>query len=308
MDVYDRIHARQPVHEVVRFISDNNIEFDEDEFLQQLDIVVHRNQYYAKQLLKQMIQHFESRGSDFVETMYEPYINLLPVGVPDPQDSDIIQYRFDRYKVVIEETPSLICAQGTTGFRTWEAALFLCHYMTQHPGLFVTHDSLMLELGCGTGIISILYKMIKDSQGDCKAGTSIVTDGDSNLLQQVSTNFQLNGSLSNDGDVNIGFQRLRWNEDELSNYNEIDLILAADVTYDTSVIPDLVKCLSQFKGAHGYISCTERNLDTLDAFENELTRNCIYFEIVSRISPISFKQISERDISTSIRIYKISIN
>ncbi|CDO92210.1 unnamed protein product [Kluyveromyces dobzhanskii CBS 2104] len=308
MDVYDRIHTRQPVRNVVQYVAENDILFDADEFLQQLDIVLQRNKYYAKQLLKELIRYFEQKGSDFAEVVYEPYIDLLPVGAPGPQDSDVIQYRFGEYKVAIEETPSMICAQGTTGFRTWEAALFLCHYMTENPGSFSCYNGAMLELGCGTGIISILYKMMKDCQPETKSEGIIVTDGDSNLLQQVSRNFRLNGLLPSGADSTVRLQRLRWNDDELHEDEKVDLVLAADVTYDTSVIPDLVACLSQFKGSVGYVSCTERNLATLDAFENELEKKHLAFEIVSSISPTAFQHISERNISTRIRIYKISIN
>lgn len=311
MDVYDRIHAREPVKDVLQYISDNNVELEPTQFLNQLEVVQERNSYYAKQFLKLLIPYLEKIGSELSETVYEPYINLLAVNAPDPQSSDIIQYRFGSYKLLIKETPSLICAQGTTGFRTWEAALFLCHFITQNPHLFATDDggSSMLELGCGTGIISILYTLMqKEKEKENKGSLEnpiFVTDGDSSLLQQVKDNFLLNDITAV---PELRFQRLRWNEDELlqaERDKKVGLILGADITYDTSVIPDLVGCLKQFAGADAYISCTERNMATLEAFENELTRNCLDFEIVATISPESFKQISVRNITTSIRIYRV---
>lgn len=295
MDVYDRLHSRQPINEIISIIKNENIELDPQEFLTQLSLILDRNQYYGKQLLKQLIDYYESVGSALVEIIYEPYILLLDVKAPDPQATDVVQYKFGPHKVLVEETPSLICAQGTTGFRTWEAALYLCYHMITHLGTYNRNETLV-ELGCGTGIVSILYRLISSKS------KITVTDGDSNLLEQVSKNFKLNN-------LDLGersfLQRLRWNEDSVPENTQ--LVLGADITYDTSVIPDLVACLSQFKGSSAYISCTERNLDTLGVFEVALTQANIHFEIISTISPCSFKQIFGRDISTSIRIYRLTI-
>lgn len=293
MDIYDKIHARERVEDILTFIKDTQLILNEEEFIAQLKTVIDRNPYYAKRLLKELINYYEAMGSEFVQAIYEYYINLLNVGAPKPQDTDIIQYRFGEYKILIEENPSLICAQGTTGFRTWEAALYLCHYMVQNERQFSSYESI-LELGCGTAIISILYKMLAP-QAQLKC-----TDGDSNLLDQVKKNFELNGMKSTPS-----LQQLRWNTDDIPDNTQ--LVLAADVTYDTSVIPDLVECLVQCKGSNVYIACTERNLDTLKVFEETLSKYELEFSVVSSVSPSRFKQLTDRNITTYIRIYRIIV-
>lgn len=68
---------------------------------------------------------------------------------------------------------------------------------------------------------------------------------------------------------------LKWEEVEVEaeKFQNIDVILAADVVYDSSVFFALcsaLKCFSSNNNAEIYLACTERNSETLSEFQSSL--------------------------------------
>ncbi|KAL2369018.1 hypothetical protein RJ035_001673 [Blastomyces gilchristii] len=57
--------------------------------------------------------------------------------------------------VITSENRNLILASGTTGFRTWEAALHLGTYLTTPEGRSLIEGKNVVELGSGTGFLSM---------------------------------------------------------------------------------------------------------------------------------------------------------
>lgn len=53
------------------------------------------------------------------------------------------------------ESRGLIVSSGTTGFRTWEAALHLGTYLSTPPGQTLIRGKNVVELGAGTGLVSM---------------------------------------------------------------------------------------------------------------------------------------------------------
>lgn len=57
--------------------------------------------------------------------------------------------------VITAESRGLILSGGTTGNRTWEAALHLGSFLASTPGETFVRDKRVIELGAGTGFLSL---------------------------------------------------------------------------------------------------------------------------------------------------------
>lgn len=319
--LYDRFHQRCPTKALVEFIlRSDRLEIRVEKFIQQLELVESKNRFYAKNVVKILIDNVElldeegtGRGIRVVPTtggvylsewLYEKYVQLLNVPQPPPTAKDVIQYRIaEDIKVKIEETPYVISASGTTGFRTWEAALYLSMYLADQGATFISQGCKVLELGAGTGIVSATLSLKYQDTID----KLYVTDGDAELIKQLNQNFQLNGIKR----PRLIFEKLWWNQDKVPN--DIDCIVAADVTYDTTVIPDLCQCIAQCLGeqTNCIISATIRNEQTTKHFEQELQGLGLHCEVISTTETDldAMRQLEEsllfRPLMVPIRIYHI---
>jgi len=263
------------------------------------------NPYYAKHVIKSFVEKLERKqrdgdDSDLDDELYEKLYELLPAKPLDPTATDILGYCLENGRksctdddvVWIRESPRLISGMGTTGMRTWEASLFLSQYLGMvlegsdansdnfKENSTKTFESVrsdfvgrsVLELGCGTGFVGIyMLKRFGNQLMDL-----IFTDGDTQLIDRMSSNLNLN-DLSVDSEK-LQVRKLWWGEDDLP-MQKVDTIVAADVTYDSSVIPDLAEVLdeamSQDNGPYGkvnvaYIAATIRNEATIKTWEEYL--------------------------------------
>ena len=84
------------------------------------------------------------------------------------------------------EARSLLASSGTTGFRTWEAALFLGTYLYSVEGQNLIRGKNVLELGAGTGFLSILCAK------HLSARYVLATDGSGEVLTDLQANLALN--------------------------------------------------------------------------------------------------------------------
>lgn len=129
--------------------------------------------------------------------------------------------------VTILECRALLSASGTTGFRTWDAALHLGAYLCSAGAEYILRGKKVLELGAGTGFLSILC---------CKylgAQYVLATDGDAGVVESIETNMFINEL---DGTEKIEAKVLKWGhalfQDSLTFHDEpvlFDVVLAADV-------------------------------------------------------------------------------
>jgi predicted nicotinamide N-methyase len=169
--------------------------------------------------------------------------------------------------ITLLEARNLVAASGTTGLRTWEAALHLGNYLCANQDRLIRGKSI-LELGAGTGYVSILCAK------HLQATHATATDGSDEVVASLSTNLYLNdlqdstlvkGKELKWGQALIGGEHLEWN-----GGRNIDLVLGADLTYDGSGIPALVSTFGDlfelYPEMQVIYAATVRNSKTFEKF------------------------------------------
>ncbi|KAL6705140.1 hypothetical protein ACN47E_007245 [Coniothyrium glycines] len=258
---------------------------------------------YQLRVLKLLISKLERSITDpeedeISDELMSAMSVLLASGLPSEADSAqqkaFVTYSFpgpvspdsaahDR-TVTLLEARSVISSSGTTGLRTWEAALLLGSYLGSEDGQsFVAHKKIF-ELGAGTGMLSILCAKHLNVAG------IVATDGDEAVVDAIKTNLFLNGletEASNTCQVRTAALKWGYPIDATTFAEDYgmevpDIVLGADVTYDKSVIPRLVSSLREFFELNGtlqvLISATIRNEQTFETFLNTCKRNAFSFE------------------------------
>lgn len=153
----------------------------------------------------------------------------LPSEAQAVQQPSYVTYNFSTASnqvpfVTLLESRSLISTSGGTGFRTWEAALHLGAYLSTDEGTAFVRGKRVLELGSGTGMLSILCARWLG----CIKVTA--TDGDDRVVEALDNSIFLNG-LQQSG--LIAARLLKWgralDEDEGGMQQEFDIVIGADV-------------------------------------------------------------------------------
>ncbi|KAG7696825.1 hypothetical protein KL930_002725 [Ogataea haglerorum] len=285
---------------------------DQDLILKVLKEIEPQNAYYCKMFLEKLVLFLEEKGEEVNDDLYEHLSDLLQAVPLDATDTEVISYCVScksgnrDMDLKVREAPNVISGLGTTGLRTWEASLYLTQYLLNSDHCDLT-DATVLELGCGTGLVGMaLYKYHPTVKKIC------ITDGDSQLIENLPSNLQLNEIPI--GSPKISISKLSWGEDELPDPN-IDTIVAADVTYDSSILDDLVSVIYESmtqnnRGStlvrNAYIAATVRNETTLEELEKLLNLG-----VQDRIwkwtimEPMRFDGIWYPQSTPEIRIYRI---
>jgi protein-lysine N-methyltransferase EEF2KMT len=184
--------------------------------------------------------------------------------------------------ITLLEARNLVAASGTTGLRTWEAALHLGNYLCANRECLVREKSI-LELGAGTGYVSVLCAK------HLEAKYVIATDGSDDVVASLSTNFYLNGLQDS---TIIEGKELRWGQalvggehPEWNRGRYIDLALGADLTYDGSGIPALVSTFGDLFDLYPQIkimyAATVRNPKTFEWFLDACRANSYVIEQIN---------------------------
>ncbi|KAJ4302470.1 hypothetical protein N0V88_002615 [Collariella sp. IMI 366227] len=217
---------------------------------------------YQLRILKALMSKIESSIVDWdrhgISDSLMSSLSLL-LSKPLPSETDAAQQRcyvtyhlsllqtetaYPNPHITILESRSLISAAGTTGLRTWEAALHLGQYLCKNPSL--VENKRILELGTGTGYLAVLCAKYLGSEH------VMASDGSDEVVSKLQDSFFLN-------------EEEAWN-----GGRKLDMVLGADITYDVSVIPALVATLQElaglFPGIEIVIAATERNRATFESF------------------------------------------
>jgi predicted nicotinamide N-methyase len=207
--------------------------------------------------------------------------------------------------VTLLESRSLLFASGTTGLRTWEAALHLASYLVAE-GRSHIQGKRVLELGAGTGLLSILCARWLGAEH------VIATDGDDGVVEALGTNFFLNGIQDSDS---IIARSLWWgqalDEGEGGEQERTDLVLGADITYDVSSLPPLISTLRELLGSNRglevLVGVAIRNPETYAAFLKACEQNMFdVLEIDFPSPPMEFQMGPFYSTITPFRIVRIT--
>jgi predicted nicotinamide N-methyase len=165
----------------------------------------------------------------------------LPSEATSAQQKAYVTYAFPVYApeeidledrtVTLLESRSVISSHGTTGMRTWEAALHLGAFLASTWGQATVQGKRVFELGAGTGMLSILCAKHLNVSG------MVATDGDEAVVDAIKTNSFLNGLDADDPSQNIfRTAALKWGRPiNAANFLEDygmelpDVVVAADV-------------------------------------------------------------------------------
>ena len=132
--------------------------------------------------------------------------------------------------VTLLERRHLISGSLTTGFRTWEAALHLGSYLLTTEGSSLIKGQSVLELGAGTGFLSILCAKLLEAKH------VTATDGDEGVVEALKENLYLN-ELDDEDKVLTSI--LRWGRGLKGTWVQED---CEAWPYDTVIGADIVCC------------------------------------------------------------------
>ncbi|KAI0142616.1 putative methyltransferase-domain-containing protein [Hypoxylon sp. NC0597] len=183
----------------------------------------------------------------------------------------------DNYDDGLEPTISLleqrhlVSGSRTTGFRTWEGSLHLGSYLLTGAGSRLVRGKNILELGAGTGFLTIL------SAKHLNAKHVTTTDGDEKVIKALRENLALNEV---DDQQRVRAETLMWGRNLKETWVEddcaahpYDVVLGADITYDKVAITALVSTLNglfDFRPTlKVIISGVIRNPETFQTFRDE---------------------------------------
>ena len=126
---------------------------------------------YGDLVSREQAQH-DDKSSSHVWVTYTPPWDLGCLEKPDST-------------FTVLERPNVLSASGSTGHRTWEAALHLASALREPRMLEHVEGQTVLELGCGTGLLSILCSYLG-------ARYALATDGDVGVVERALENIKKN--------------------------------------------------------------------------------------------------------------------
>ena len=220
--------------------------------------------HHVRALLETIVRTCELHKLEVAEIVYEELSKSL-MHVPLLAES-FGSYKVDNNRVFFETdacASSAFVKDGSTGFCTWEAGKCLAWFLCEQ---FKYNNEAILELGCGTGVTGIVVSKVLGLD----KGQYTFTDYHESTLDQAKRNCEMNGVVGQFKSIDI----LDHRPDDAI---ESDIIVGADILYDTDLCRGLVKWLSSqdacrsFKEA--FIMSTIRTDSTYESFKKALDDN-----------------------------------
>ncbi|KAF2675555.1 hypothetical protein BT63DRAFT_420753 [Microthyrium microscopicum] len=237
---------------------------------------------YQLQVLRKIVKVVEDEFDDpELDEISDCLIHTLSALISKPSNSELdaaqqkahVTYTFPSIAkgektatVTLLENQSVIASSGTTGLRTWEAALYLSEYLASEGMKYIRGQN-VLELGAGTGLVSIVCSKYLE------ASCVLATDGSEDVVLAMEDNAFLNGI---DKSHHLACRVLRWgrplDDGEGGVGTVYDTVLGADITFDDSLFPLLISSfrilLEKNPQIKILIASTIRNDDTFAKFES----------------------------------------
>lgn len=267
---------------------------------------------YQRAFLKWFMNKIEENDQEIYDGIYAAYCDLISLTLSD----ESVHYRhflMGNDCISIKESTNII-SDGTTGLISWQGAIELAEWCTENE--IALSGKIVLELGCGVGLTGL--SVIKR----CSPKKYIFTDCHRTVLDTVSENVQLNlpnntRIVSCDGRLRLQLKYnctdvqvmdLKWEDvDEYvkEKWDVPDIIIGADILYDTDSFCTLISALKTFffasDSGHAIIAATIRNVDTISQFLHELEEHNLCFEECT----IPGETIQTQVTNSPIRILKI---
>lgn len=210
---------------------------------------------YLKNFLKKLIREVESAGDVVLDEFYELYayyMESIKDGTLIKGNSRMIKsisflfqeeaLGYSNFKrLVVPLQCSVNMLEGDTGCALWPSCLFLSEFILSFPGVFKNRSC--LEVGSGVGLVGICLSHVKASK-------VIVSDGDLSTLANLKLNLKMNQLSEKQRAVEdttmVECIHLLWDfaKDIELQALKPDIILGADVIYNPSCLPHLVRVLS----------------------------------------------------------------
>ncbi|TRY62620.1 hypothetical protein TCAL_00415 [Tigriopus californicus] len=219
---------------------------------------------HKREFLKRLILILEHSGMSEVDEVF-----YHEMAHPRPMERCYKSYFLQgQYLLSLVETEALV-SRGTTGLQTWQAGVFLLSWLKdRQKSLWPdSRPSRVLELGSGVGYTGI---------GLLKLGLvqeMVLSDYHPDVLETLALNCRENVSESKGSKWSV--ESLDWtqfSESDVQALKPIDVIIAADVVFDPSLVPHLARTLGLLLRTTpvAYVACTPRNLDTLELFLSQI--------------------------------------
>ncbi|KAL1405442.1 hypothetical protein Q8F55_009074 [Vanrija albida] len=236
------------------------------------------------------------------EAIYEAVAGLMaapsadPASLPPSHKTFIYGHGDAEHAITLLEEQVVVQA-GTTGLRTWTAALFLAHYIV----LGQLDIRAAVELGAGTGFLAAVLAQ----RGSDVIATDLGDTDDEGEGQRRTPLARLAGNLALNG-LSARAAALDWADaalppdsrppvwaDALAPVNgERRTVVAADVIYDPDLVPLLAGAIDVLTAPGGdsppptaIIAATVRNEDTFALFLAECAKRQLHTQLLD-LAPI----------------------
>mmetsp|Transcript_4982 Transcript_4982/g.9489 ORF Transcript_4982/g.9489 Transcript_4982/m.9489 type:complete len:269 (+) Transcript_4982:76-882(+) len=188
-------------------------------------------------------------------------------------DDDIVteEYKFPQFDHVIALRGTSEIT-NSTGLALWRGAEVLASFLANHPNMI--RDKCILELGAGQGLCGLVAHHL----GACKV---VITDGDTNVLNNLRENANLNTTHETCNNQKVACPQLIWGRDLTDFLNihnggdKFQVLLATDVNYMASSLHPFWKTASEaLEPDHGIllyanVSASQCSMDTILSFAKE---------------------------------------
>ncbi|WKX99332.1 hypothetical protein Q1695_014314 [Nippostrongylus brasiliensis] len=216
---------------------------------------------YRRSILKLLISELESINVEVEDALYATCADCM-LDSWDNCFRVFLSKNLDEILVVIRESTQQLC-HGTTGLSLWQASCDLANFLCQFADL---SGKRILELGAGCGLTGIALARSFPVCSVC------LSDYDPKVLSQLEFNIEENKDKKCSA---VSVLNIDWNAFDIKQLSELpDVVVAADVVYDCSVLPSLCRtiraCLCSSAKSCAYIASTVRDPMTLRTFRDNL--------------------------------------
>lgn len=308
------------------------------------------NYAYVETILKKVISEAELSSDIVIDELYEE-LGQCMLSKANNSSLDMankiykdISFVSPTYDNVSSNPVSLVarlsCStnmlEGDTGCCLWPSSLFLSEFILSFPELFSKKSC--FELGSGVGLVGVCLNYVGASK-------VILTDGDVSTLANMKANMEMNSLYIKDSQLviesnnKVECKYLSW--EEASDKDlwgcQRDVVLGADIIYNPSCVPHLVRVLSMLlredneqgisvkaatnketsdevseKGTTGgrvaYMATVIRNVDTFSCFAKAAAdAKLSIVNITSTVAPSSFLPYMLSYDRSSVQLLEITL-